>query len=157
MNMTQTPNALPNNAMWLGLAGLMPQLLACVLAYTSKNWNVYIAVSGFAYAALIFSFLGGVWWGNAMSATKSHLWIFVAAICPSLIAWISALMIFTDIKWWPYATSAVAVGLIVSPLVDHQIGNIIAHPKGWMRLRWILSIGLGFLTLIIAGTSAHAV
>jgi MFS family permease len=155
--MTPTPNSLPKNAIWLGLAGLLPQLLACVLDYTSRDWGAYITVSGFAYAALIFSFLGGIWWGNAMSATKSYLWIFIAAVCPSLIAWISALLLFTDLKWWPYATSAVAIGLIISPLVDQQIGNIITQPKGWMKLRWILSIGLGCLTLVMATLPLHTV
>ena len=148
--MTQSQITLSKYAMWLGFAGLLPQALACVLVIATRDWDIYIKVSSFAYATLIFSFLGGVWWGNALSAPKSHLWIFIAAVCPSLIAWIAAILIFADFKWLPYSTSAIAIGLIISPLVDQQIGKIIVQPNGWMRLRWMLSIGLGFLTLTLA-------
>ena len=155
--MTQSQMTLSKYVMWLGFAGLLPQAFACMLTFTNSSWNVYIIISGFSYAALIFSFLGGIWWGNALSAPKPHLWIFAAAVCPSLIAWIAALLLFLDFKWWPYATSTIAIGLIISPLVDQQIGRIIVQPKGWMRLRWMLSIGLGFLTIILSFASVHAV
>lgn len=155
--MAQSQITLSKYALWLGFTGLLPQVFACALAITNGSWGIYIPVSGFAYAALIFSFLGGVWWGNALSSQKLHLWIFVAAVCPSLIAWIAALLIFVDFRWRPYSNGAIAIGLIISPLIDQQIGKIISHPKGWMKLRWILSIGLGFLTLIIAAQSVHAV
>ena len=147
--MTHKPNALPKSAFWLGLAGLLPQLLACMFALVSREWNTFVILSGFAYPALIFSFLGGVWWGNALSAGRAPAWIFVAAVCPSLIGFASALLIFSDLKWWPSATSTLAIGLIVSPLIDKQIARSIEMPDGWMNLRWLLSISLGLLTLLL--------
>ena len=51
---------------------------------------------GYGYAALIFSFLGGVWWGlAAMGGARTPGWVWVAAVVPSLLALATA---------WPWAT-----------------------------------------------------
>ena len=101
---------------------------------------------GYAYAALIFSFLGGVWWGLALRQDKAPLWIYVVAVLPSLIG------VATYLPWiwgyrWP-GPSLIILGLLVaaSPLVDLKIGG---SPAGWMQLRWILSLGLGSLTVVL--------
>ena len=155
--MTQSQSSLLQSALMLGLAGLLPQVAACILALTNNDLAMYGLVSGFAYAALIFSFIGGVWWGQALATPTRHAWIFVAAICPSLISWIAALLLFSNLKWWPYAIGAVAVGLLLSPLIDLQISKVLVQPRGWMKLRLTLSIGLGSLTLILATLTLHAV
>ena len=51
---------------WLGLAGLLPQL-ACLAALIAGPGEWRYAALGIAwgYAALILSFLGGMWWGLA--------------------------------------------------------------------------------------------
>lgn len=155
MNQNSTP--LSNRAFFLGLAGLLPQALCCVVALTSLKYGMYVFVSGFAYAALIFSFIGGVWWGQALATPTRHLWIFGAAICPSLIAWVAALLLFSDLKWWSYATAAIAFGLLFSPLIDRQINKVIPQPLGWLKLRWALSIGLGCLTMVLASFTVRAI
>ena len=153
--MTQSQSPLLQGALLLGLAGLLPQVAACILALTNNDLAMYGLVSGFAYAALIFSFIGGVWWGQALATPTRHAWIFVAAICPSLISWVAALLLFLNLKWWPYAVSAIAIGLLLSPLIDLQISKVLAQPRGWMRLRLTLSIGLGCLTLLMATLTLH--
>ena len=155
--MAQTVTLLSKNAFFLGLAGLLPQAMCCAVALSSQNYSTYVFVSGFAYAALIFSFIGGVWWGQALATPTRYPWIFVAAVCPSLIAWAAAVLLFSDLKWWSFATSAIAISLIVSPLVDLQISKVMPQPKGWMGLRWTLSIGLGCLTFVMASLTLHAV
>ncbi len=155
--MSLAQNPISKDARLLGLAGLLPQVAACIVALTYTEFTVYALVSGFAYAALIFSFIGGVWWGQALQAPKWHPWIFLASVIPSLISWAAALLLFSDLKWWSYATTAIAIGLMVSPLVDLQIGKILLQPKGWMKLRWTLSIGLGALTMVLAAFTLHAV
>jgi Protein of unknown function (DUF3429) len=155
--MTQKPNSLPRSAFILGLSGLLPQVAACFVAVTYNDLAMYALVSGFAYAALIFSFIGGVWWGQVLATPTRHAWIFVAAVCPSLISWCAALLLFLNLKYWPYAIGAVAIGLLFSPLIDLQIGRVITQPKNWMRLRWTLSIGLGCLTLLMATVTLHAI
>jgi hypothetical protein len=77
-------------------------------------------------------------------------WIYAAAVAPSLIA------LATYVPWvigaeWPLPSLIVlGVCLILSPLVDRAIGRIVDLPIGWMRLRLMLSAGLGGLTLMLA-------
>lgn len=155
--MIQKQNSLPRSALVLGLAGLLPQAVACIVVLTHEDLIIYALVSGFAYSALIFSFIGGVWWGQALVTPTRYAWIFVASVCPSLISWFAALLMFLNMKWWPHAIGAVAIGLMLSPLIDLQIAKVIALPRGWMRLRLTLSIGLGCLTLLLATFTLHAV
>jgi hypothetical protein len=59
------------------------------------------------------------------------------------------------IGWtWP-GPSLVVLGvcLILSPLVDRAIGRSATLPAGWIRLRIMLSAGLGGLTLMLAWVS----
>jgi hypothetical protein len=75
---------LETSARWLGLAGLLPQLLAVLLLTDAElRWTAIAA--GFGYAALIFSFLGGVWWGMAFATPSAPKWAYAAAVMPSLI------------------------------------------------------------------------
>lgn len=58
--MTKNQNLLPQSALILGLAGLLPQVATCIVVFTGNDYKTYALVSGFAYSALIFSFIGGV-------------------------------------------------------------------------------------------------
>ncbi len=137
-------------ALRLGIAGLLPQAVAVFLVLTDPEQRWAALAVGYAYAALIFSFLGGVWWGQTLVAKILPDWIYLAAVAPSLIA------LGTYIPWvigadWP-GPSLVILGicLILSPLIDRAIGRSVTLPEGWMRLRLILSSGLGVLTLLLA-------
>jgi Protein of unknown function (DUF3429) len=141
---------LPRVALRFGFAGLLPQLIALFLVATDAEQRWSALAVGYAYAALIFSFLGGVWWGQALGMKTAPSWIYAAAVTPSLIA------LATYVPWvigwtWP-GPSLVVLGLclILSPLVDQAIGRSVALPEGWMRLRLMLSAGLGSLTLMLA-------
>ena len=143
-------NTLPRAALRFGFAGLLPQAIALFLVATDAEQRWSALAVGYAYAALIFSFLGGVWWGQALSMKNAPLWIYAAAVAPSLIA------LATYVPWvigwtWP-GPSLVVLGicLIFSPLIDRAIGRSVAFPAGWMRLRIMLSGGLGGLTLLMA-------
>ncbi len=142
--------SLPRAAFRFGFAGLLPQLIALFLVATNSDQRWSALAVGYAYAALIFSFLGGVWWGQAIAMKNPPAWIYAAAVAPSLIA------LATYVPWvvgadWP-GPSLVVLGvcLILSPLVDRAIGRSVALPTGWMRLRIMLSTGLGGLTLLLA-------
>lgn len=132
----------------LGLAGLLPQLIALIMVLGGGTWSWIALASSFAYAALIFSFLGGVWWGQALSKPDDAPdWAFAIAVLPSLIG--LALFLPWTLGWpWP-GPSLFWLGLLImaSPLVDRALA---LGDTSWMRLRWQLSIGLGGLTLIIA-------
>ena len=143
-------DALPKLAFRLGLAGLLPQAIALFLVMTDseQRWSA-LAVS-YGYAALIFSFLGGIWWGQALSAARAPGWIYAAAVMPSLIALATYLPWIYGLDWPGPSLAVLGVCLIASPLVDRAIGRSIPLPKGWMKLRLILSSGLGGLTLLLA-------
>ncbi len=132
--------------LWLGYAGLLPQLFAVILAWRGGEWGFVALAGGFAYAALIFSFLGGVWWGQTMAHSAAPRWGYLVAILPSLIG--LALFLPWTLGWaWP-DPALIWLGLLIaaSPLIDRSLGLASA---AFMRLRWHLSLGLGALTFAL--------
>ena len=140
----------PPFARLLGYAGLLPQAGVLASLVLGGPEIRFTALSlGFAYAALIFSFLGGVWWGLAAAARAVvPRWIWAVAVLPSLLALATA---------WPWAAgqawpgpSLVSLGVLImsSALVDLKLRSLGMTPPGWLSLRLPLSIGLGLLTLV---------
>lgn len=130
----------------LGYAGLLPQVAALLAVFKGGEWAWTALALAYAYAALIFSFLGGIWWGIGIARPESPRWIFLVGVCPSLIGLG---------LWWPWMAGwtwpgpeLIALGLCLaaSPLVDMAIG---LKPDGWLALRRNLSIGLGALSVVI--------
>jgi hypothetical protein len=134
----------------LGLMGLLPQAIFLAFVLSGSEWRWVALAMGWGYAALIFSFLGGVWWGLALANQRREIWLYIAAVAPSLIA-LASYFPWTMGWEWP-GPSMVILGLclIASPLIDYQISKIVDLPKSWMPLRWGLSIGLGMMTLVLA-------
>ena len=130
----------------LGYAGLLPQIICIAMILTGHEWRYAALAGGFAYAAAIFSFLGGVWWGQALASGRATTGAYVLAVMPSLIA--VALFLPWTFGWdWPGPALLYLGGLILgSPLVDRALG--FAAPD-FLRLRWHLSIGLGTLTIAL--------
>ncbi len=143
-------DALPKLATRVGLAGLLPQIIAVliVIGGGEQRWSA-LAV-GYGYAALIFSFLGGIWWGQALSIKNAPGWIYAAAIVPSLIALGTYLPWIYGLNWPGPSLAVLGICVLASPLVDRAIGRVMTLPDGWMKLRWMLSGGLGGLTLLLA-------
>ena len=143
---------------WLGYAGLLPQVICLGLALTEHEYAYTALAGGFAYAAAIFSFLGGVWWGQAIQKGKGGIGIgagagaYVIAVMPSLIA--VALFLPWSFGWeWPGpALLYLGAFLALSPMVDRALG--FAAPD-FLRLRWHLSLGLGGLTIALGLASMN--
>ena len=145
----------PRPLVWFGLAGLLPQaaFLALVLGDGSLRW-IALAAACF-YAALILSFLGGMWWMAALLGGLRAARYYAVAVIPSLLG-LGALLPWCLGRTWP-GPSLVALGiaLLASQLVDHALAGHIAFPAGWLRLRLAMSGGLGLLTLLVAAAAAH--
>tara|TARA_R110000868_G_scaffold70789_5_gene207792 strand:+ start:49 stop:483 length:435 start_codon:yes stop_codon:yes gene_type:complete len=137
------------SARLLGYSGLLPQIAAIGTMLTGGPELYWTAMAvAYGYAAFIFSFLGGVWWGLGLAIAQPPRWIFVAAVMPSLIALATYLPWVLGWDWPRPSLMILAVALIASPLVDRLIVRGRAGFGGWLKLRWHLSIGLGGLTLL---------
>lgn len=142
--------SLPRRAVGLGLAGLIPQLAALAIALGGGLDDHWIAVAaGYGYAALIFSFLGGLWWGIALVRPDAPRWLFYVAVLPSLIAFA------TFVPWlWGQGVPrgslfVLALCLFASPLVDRVVARRLGLPAEWLVLRFALSAGLGVTTAVL--------
>jgi len=133
----------------LGLAGLLPQIIVVIaLIFGGLEVRFTALCVGFAYAALIFSFLGGLWWGiGAMGGRRTPDWLWFAAVVPSLLALASAWPWATGDPWPGPSLVFLGVGIMASVAVDFRLKNVGLAPEGWLGLRLPLSVGLGSLTI----------
>lgn len=140
----------PATALWLGFAGLLPQLWVLILLLFGNPEARFTALSlGYAYAALILSFLGGAWWGLAAQARNAvATWVWVAAVAPSLVALASAIPWAIGAEWPGPSLMLLGALLMASLLVDRALARQGLAPRWWLTLRVPLSLGLGGLTLV---------
>ncbi len=140
---------LPSLAFLLGLSGLLPQALAVLIALCPP-YAPAAQLAAFFYAALILSFLGGLWWGVAATRPDAPLWIYVVAVVPSLIAFAAGLLGIVRTGSLVQPLMIVGVALLSTPLIDWQLDRRGLVPERWLTMRLILSVGLGGLTLAVA-------
>ncbi|MEL7190421.1 MAG: DUF3429 domain-containing protein [Pseudomonadota bacterium] len=138
---------------WLGYAGLLPQAICLGLALSGHELSYTAIAGGFAYAAAIFSFLGGVWWGQAIQAGKAGAGAYCIAVMPSLLA--VALFLPWTFGWeWPGpALMYLGAFIALSPAVDRALGY---SARDFLLLRVQLSAGLGVMTVAL-GFVAQAI
>lgn len=134
----------------LGYAGLLPQIISIAMILAGHEWRYAALAGGFAYAAAIFSFLGGVWWGQALASARdgkpATTGAYILAVMPSLIAVALFLPWSFGGEWPGPALLYLGALILASPLVDRALGFAAAD---FLRLRWHLSIGLGALTIVL--------
>ncbi len=134
----------------LGLAGLLPQIAALfVILERNAEWRFAALALAYAYAALILSFLGGLWWGLAARAERAPAWLWIAAVVPSLVALASFWPWAMGLPWPGPSLLWLGIALIASLGVDWQLVRAGLAPSWWLSLRMPLSIGLGGMTLAI--------
>lgn len=145
-------DAFPPLARALGYAGLLPQIAAvAVLATGNPEWTFSALALAYAYAALILSFLGGLWWGLAARAgARAPGWLWVAAVAPSLVALATAIPWAVGAEWPGPSLVLIGLALIAALGVDLRLARAGLAPPGWLKLRTPLSVGLGILTIAAA-------
>ena len=145
---------IPGTPRLLGFAGILPQAIAAAAVYAGpEEWSEPARFVAFAYAALIFTFLGGAWWGLVASAPAAqrrgtHGWAWIAAVLPSLLALAGFVLLALELVPLEPLLVALGGGLLLSPVVDAKLGTL--APRWWMALRVPLSLALGVLTLAAA-------
>ena len=134
----------------LGLAGLLPQAICLIVALSDSAYHWPAIAAACCYAAIILSFLGGMWWmAGALSGLRQP-WVYVMAVMPSLAGWVALLPWCVGWTWPGPSLVALAMLLLVSPLADALLASRVALPAGWLKLRSAMGGGLGLLTLAIA-------
>lgn len=151
---TFTLRPIPKAAFIAGYAGLLPQLIAAAMVLSGSEYRWTGLAAAYGYAAFIFSFLGGMWWGLGVTTRKddaSSYAIFALAVAPSLLAFATYLPWIWGLEWPGPSMAWLGIFLLLSPLGDRWLSSRCKLPVGWMKLRLQLSIGLGGLTLLLAG------
>jgi len=143
--MSAGPAAIPRPALVLGFAGLLPPLAgiwALVMAGDPfQAVSMFTAI--FAYSALIFSFIGGIWWGFSAADGRRPGWAdLMLAVFPAIASFMTLPVVG---QVGPPGAVLLAVLILVSPIVDLRFRRRGLAPAWWMRLRLPLSIGLSTL------------
>lgn len=147
---------MPPAASFLGFAGLLPQL-ACLAAawFGAPEWRWSALAIGWGYAALILSFLGGLWWGLAAGSPdegrRAPVWLWLAAVVPSLLALATYLPWVFGARWPGPSLYVLGAAIILSVLVDMRLVTI--RPGWWLSLRVPLSLGLGAATILLGAAA----
>lgn len=145
--------AMPVLPRWLGLAGLLPQL-ACLAAVWlgPEEWRYAALAIGWGYGALIFSFLGGLWWGIAAGAAARGqavpAWLWAISVVPSLLALLTYMPWVFGLDWPGPSLMVLGFAILASLAVDRRLSGREA-PDWWFALRLPLSAGLGAATLLL--------
>lgn len=148
----QQTRSIPTPVRLLGLSGVLPQIFCLAAALTvprSPDMSGPAAL-GLAYAALILSFLGGLWWMAALQQGVTRIWPYLAAVLPSLLGWLVLFPLAIGFDGVGTGLFLVGVLLLCSPLVDRALARIIPMPAGWITLRMMMATGLGVSTLLLA-------
>lgn len=148
---------IPPAARILGFAGLLPTLIGLgVQLWVGHRPGALPVTYGVGmlaqfYAAVILSFLGGMWWGVAALRVAPHrLWSWLGmAVAPSLVATAAFL---TAVRYQPPLGFAIVLGagLMLSLFGDRRLVRAGLVPGWWMSLRVPLSVGLALETVAAA-------
>ncbi|MCV2354553.1 DUF3429 domain-containing protein [Paucibacter sp. B2R-40] len=123
-------------ALRLGHLGLLPFVIGAALVWLvggrDAEAHAWISFALSAYAALIISFLGGIYWGLGFRQVEASAQPFVWGVLPSLGAWVALVM--------PAYAGLVLHGvmLIVCYLVDRRLYPALGA-AAWLTLRFRLS------------------
>jgi len=126
-------NTVPAAALRLGWAGLLPFMLGAALVWLVRpDAHPYVTLALSAYAGVIVSFLGGIYWGFAFRQTQPSFRLLVWGVVPSLVAWVALVM--------PPSAGLVIHGLML--LACYAVDRRVYPQMGaahWLTLRFRLS------------------
>ena len=83
---TFTLHPIPRAAFVAGYAGLLPQVIAAAMVLSGSEYQWTGLALAYGYAAFIFSFIGGYWWGVALITPGARPLFFGLAVMPMMIS-----------------------------------------------------------------------
>ncbi|MBC2668113.1 DUF3429 domain-containing protein [Novosphingobium piscinae] len=144
-----TVASLPRPVVALGLAGILPQAACVAIVLNAPEDRWFALAAGCFYAAVILSFLGGMWWMAGLLSGRTSPDFYALAVAPSLIGWGALLPWCFGWRWPGPALLVLAAVLLASPLVDRWLASSLTLPPAWLRLRLAMATGLGLSTLAL--------
>jgi hypothetical protein len=146
--MTNKKDAIPQTAIILGYGGATPFVTLAVLSILFEERFFIEAL--IVYAAVIISFLGGIYWGAAMNSLSQNKFTAILktnlciSVTPALLAW--GTLLIKNVK---VATILLSVGFLAQLIVD-----VIATKNGyfpyWYKALRIPLTAIVLLCLIVA-------
>lgn len=134
-----TQQTMAFHARLAGYAGLIPFVAPVLVAWLQPDHAEAAIAVQHAYAALILSFLGGIYWGLAL-AKHSASW-FWWSVAPSLWAWPALLLAPIP------AALVLAIGFAFMTLLDRAARRRQTIHEWFFRLRLVLS-GVAIISLL---------
>ncbi len=143
------PRRLPNAALILGVAGLIPFIAGGVaaLSVADDTRALFFLQLLIAYGAVILAFLGGVHWGFVLDtpepddtaiARRRDAPRLVGGVLPSLVGWAALIVMLVGV---PAGALAILIaGFVALTVTEAQLRRRLLVPPGYMWLRWGLSI-----------------
>lgn len=145
---------LPNIAVILGIAGLIPFAAAAIatLSALDELRAMFFLELLIAYGAVILAFLGGVHWGFVLDspaleahapaglavASRRDTARLVGGVLPSLVGWAALIVMLLGS---PAAALAILIaGFVAFTAAEAELRRRTLVPAGYMWLRWGLSV-----------------
>lgn len=118
----------------LGHLGLIPFVLGAALIWVvNAEAHPYATLALSGYAAVVVSFLGGIYWGLAFRLSAPPASLFIWGVVPSLVAWLAVMM--------PASAGLVVHGVMLC--VCYGVDRKVYPTQGlaqWLTLRFRLSM-----------------
>ncbi|CAL1593375.1 unnamed protein product [Knipowitschia caucasica] len=127
----------PKPALYLGFSGLLPFVCPSLFMAATEIYIPEVAFAQVAYGASILSFLGGVRWGFALppGSPEKPDWLNLGnSVVPSLLAWVSLLLVQTIVP----AAIMVIMGLGVA--LHYDLALLPTYPRWFKAMRAVLTI-----------------
>ncbi len=136
-----TEPIIPNSALLIGLAGLVPSIAAPVAMLAWPAGQGLLAMIGVAYGAMVASFGGGAWWGMACgrASAEAQPRLMALSMVPGLVAW--------PVMLAPPATGYLVLALLfaVLPPTERRFQQAGLTPAWWFALRRPLCLAMAAL------------
>ncbi len=118
----------------LGYSGLIPFIVLSIASWLQIPFDIDVTRMLMTYAAIIFSFMGAVHWGIAISSKQDSSEYLMVSVMPALLAWFALLAPQT------YALLLLLLGFIALYAYDRYAEKEQQLPDWYLPMRQRLTI-----------------